>query len=367
MKIQYLQESVFGTYKSPNDSDDEKLKNVRKETIQISNKWFQENVVNEILDYYVPLMVEYSKNVSPKERGITLLFDRANDKLNSKSHGLVVEISEIAGKIIIRQYVNTDECRPYGNLYFLQNDTFTIFDEIEDYISENFGPCEIILVNCETEGEYLYQYYWYNTDHKNSKIKEVPFLRYHNQDIKEIIFRLKDITSLTPIFKFFNRFEDSLPNLYSISFTNCDNLTSFKSEVPLETIKIGRVSLWGCKNLKSFDGWEDFMNDTNPVVSYNINSILNNTGHGADMYAILPEFNSDPAAFELATKGKIQKKYIQYLGELKKKRSEHLNDLLKRKKEDVDYDIEGANITYLEYNLKTEKVKQYDHDPKNKE
>ena len=361
MKIQYLQESVFGTYKNKR-SDDKKLKNIRKETVKISNKWFQENVVNEILDYYVPLMIDYSKSVSTKERGITLLFDRAKDKINSKSHGLVVEISEIAGKIIIKQYVKTEECRSYGNLYFLQNETFTIFDEIEEHISENFGPCEIILVNCETEGGY-----WYNTENENSNIKEVPFLQYNNQDIKEIIFGLKDLTSLTPIFKFLNRFEDSLPNLYSISFTNCDNLESFKSEVPLELIKVGRISLWGCKNLKSFDGWEDFMNKDNPVVVYNINSILNNTGHGADMYTILPEFNVEPAVFELATKGKIQKKYIQYLGELKKKQAEHLNDLLKRKSEDADYDIEGANITFLEYNLKTEKVKQYDHDPKNKE
>lgn len=361
MKIQYLQESVFGTYKNKR-SDDEKLKNVRKETAQISNKWFQENVVNEILDYYVPLMIDYSKSVSTKERGITLLFDRAKDKINSKSKGLVVEISEIAGKIIIRQYVKTDECRSYGDLYFLENETFTIFDEIEEYILENFGPCEIILVNCETEGGY-----WYNTENENSNIKEVPFLRYNSQDIKEIIFGLKDITSLTPIFKFLNRFEDSLPNLYSISFTNCNNLESFKSEVPLKLIKVERISLWGCKNLKSFDGWENFMNKDNPVVVYNINSILNNTGHGADMYTILSEFNTEPAVFELATKGKIQKKYIQYLGELKKKQAEHLNDLLRRKSEDVDYDVEGANITFLEYNLKTEKVKQYDHDPKNME
>ena len=139
---------------------------------------------------------------------------------------------------------------------------------------------------------------------------------------------------------------------------NCDSLKSLENEIPLEFTKVEKIFLWGCANLKSFNGWEKFMNNENPVVIYNINSILNNTGHDVYRYKIRPEFDKDPAVFELATKGKIQKRYIQYLGELKKKQHDNLNDMLRKGKEDVDYDVEGANIVFLEYNLKTEKVRQ---------
>jgi hypothetical protein len=364
MKIKYLRESVFGKYKNKR-SEEDKFKDLKKETARISNKWFQENIANKILEYYTPLMQDYAKRVSTEEGGIDIIFNYSNNQP-------VVDIQEITGKIIMRQYVCTPTIHEYSNhLFFTQDETFTIFDNIENYITEKFEqPCEIILVNCEIKHRFNLSgsITWYNDNDENEKIKEIPFLKYHDDNVKQIIFKLPHITSLTPIFKFFNRFESIISYIPSINLTNCNNLESFESEIPLESIKFGKIFLWNCFKLKSFNGWEKFMSKENPSVVYNINSFLNNTGQGSNKYEIISEFDYDPPVFELATKGKIQKRYILYLGELKKKQAEYFKRLLKRNNENPnsdfndiidDFDEEGANIRFLEYNLETGKVKQY--------
>ncbi len=360
MKINYLQESVFGSYKNKTQ---DKLKNIKQETARISNKWFQENVVPKILDYYIPKVLEFSNTICKQERGIEILCDR--NSAVPKNDGAVVDIKEENGKILIKQYLVYKDISSYNNLYFLKNETFEIFDEIEDYISKNFGECKIIL----TIAKIINGNKWFNFyDSAKHDLVEIPFLQDPSNDypIIEIIISNKEMTSLDKVFNFFNRFENALPILPSLNLASCNNLTSFDSKIPLKSFKIGRIFLWGGANLTSFKGWQKFMVDDDPKVIYNVNSILDSTAASHVRYEIKKEFDVDKPAFELATNGKIPKKYLLYLSEIKRRQLENYNRALKTHKseDDVeDLDVEGAKINYLEYHLKTEKVKQYDHDP----
>lgn len=308
MKIGYLYEAVFGSYKNTKVSGKDIATKIAADAIF-------EKYKGEIMEVYVSDIKELmDSTVDSPFSGSTEKYRVCNryvKDISPDAYGIGARISRMGTNVIIEQMVSFQTSFTTGSKsFYICQEEMEFWEKEEEKLHELFPKYTFKIM---LDWIYVKDGTLHPRTEVNSDVDQLPRYQFPypiNEANCSGTISLGYEVSLEMFVKYWNRFINRSDHINTLYLEN-PSMTNLDLSVPSD-FKVNRIMIRGGASLTNLEGAKKYLMEDH-TITYNLNGFRDFLAHRNDGTEISTEYASGTPAYEIATNGALSLENLKYL------------------------------------------------------